>query len=531
MTFRRFSPFSTFPNPITHPIMKSRFLSILVLCLSPLCFFCGQASAAEDFTVQINLSSIRESGFVKMMEKKYPQFALMFEQATADPDFREFEDVTGIKVADIQSISASAVGVDKVLAAQAQGRDPKMGSEVGFVVVAKAKGKVKVDAVMKLMMESLEEEEGIEARKKVESTRKSKGATTYLTLPKELLDDPNIDSDMMISMTSEDKGSVLAFGVPSKVMEFNQKGEVDSSFACLNVLAKDRQVTFAMNLPPSVWDQPGLEFDQQNPLLAGLANAVKGIREFGMAVSFREKSIGIEVCVNCVDAQSALGLWTIAQGGLGMAQLAASQEGAQAPAILNRIKTQALEKNVIVKVEVLPSDLDQFEGMMGLPGGGGSAEDEPPTALAVEESDSLVGAPAPAVKTSLLDGEDFDLADHRGKVVVLDFWATWCGPCVRALPELMKATSAFDEKEVVLVAVNQGEKPKQIKKFLKQKNWESLSVALDPQSAAGKSFRVEGIPQTVVIDKRGVVRHVHVGFSPDIGSRLKREIQALLTKN
>ncbi len=114
---------------------------------------------------------------------------------------------------------------------------------------------------------------------------------------------------------------------------------------------------------------------------------------------------------------------------------------------------------------------------------------------------------------------------------MLDFWATWCGPCVRALPELMKATSAFDEKEVVLVAVNQGEKPKQIKKFLKQKNWESLSVALDPQSAAGKSFRVEGIPQTVVIDKRGVVRHVHVGFSPDIGSRLKREIQALLTKN
>ena len=115
-----------------------------------------------------------------------------------------------------------------------------MGSEVGFVVVAN-KGKVKVDAVMKLMMESLEEEEGIEARKKVESTCKSKG-TTYLTLPKELLDDPNIDSDMMISMTSRTRArcclwrSFQGHGI-------QPEGRIDSSFACLNVLAKDRQVT------------------------------------------------------------------------------------------------------------------------------------------------------------------------------------------------------------------------------------------------------------------------------------------------
>ena len=109
-----------------------------------------------------------------------------------------------------------------------------------------------------------------------------------------------------------------------------------------------------------------MNFDNQNPLTAGLANAVKGIREFGLSVSLREETLGLEICVNCVDAQSALGLWTVAQGGLGMAQLAASQEG-QAPAILNRIKTQALEKNAVVKVEVLPSDLDEFAGMAGLP--------------------------------------------------------------------------------------------------------------------------------------------------------------------
>jgi len=142
----------------------------------------------------------------------------------------------------------------------------------------------------------------------------------------------------------------------------------------------------------------------------------------------------------------------------------------------------------------------------------------------------LIGSPAPAVRAKLLDGGDFDLSKHKGKVVVLDFWATWCGPCVRALPELMKATSSFPKDKVVFVAVNQGEKAKQINKFLKQKKWESLSVALDPQSDAGDSFHVEGIPQTVVIDKKGKVRHVHVGFSPDIGNRLKKEIQALISE-
>ena len=408
------------------------------------------------------------------------------------------------------------------MAAQTAGRDPKLGSEVGFVVVVKAKGKVNVDAVMKLMMETLEEEEGPEARKKVESTRKTQGGTTYLTLPKELMTDPSVDSDMLMSMSAGEKGSVLALGVPAKVMAYNKAGKLDPSFACLNILAKDRQVTFAMSVPPSVWTQPGMNFDNQNPLMAGLANAVKGIREFGLSVSFREETLGLEICVNCVDAQSALGLWTVAQGGLGMAQLAASQEG-QAPAILNRIKTQALEKNVVVKVEVLPSDLDEFAGMAGLP--------QPSEAPASQKRFRFIDWFA----CSRAQGNSFGRKGIRPVQTEGESGGFGLlGDLVRALrtgfAQLMKATSSFPENKVVFVAVNQGEKTKQIKKFLKQKNWESLSVALDPQRKAGDDFQVEGIPQTVIIDKKGKVRHVHVGFSPDIGSRLKKEVQSLLSE-
>jgi thiol-disulfide isomerase/thioredoxin len=274
---------------------------------------------------------------------------------------------------------------------------------------------------------------------------------------------------------------------------------------------------------PALWNRPEFAANQQNPLFAGLANSVKGIRELGVSVSFLEDSLGMEICVNCKDTQSALGLWTVAQGGLGMAQLAMSQEGSQAPAILNRVKTQAVEKNVFVRVEVLPSDIDEFSGQL-----------LPPVSIANEESkngpEQMKGKKAPAIKTQLVNGQKFELSDHKGKVVILDFWASWCGPCVQGLPIMQKVCSSFDQEKVRFVAVNQGENKKTINKFLKNKNLTELTVALDKTSSVGDSFMVKGIPQTVVIDQDGIVRFVHVGFGPDSGSQLKNEIAELLSE-
>ena len=102
----------------------------------------------------------------------------------------------------------------------------------------------------------------------------------------------------------------------------------------------------------------------------------------------------------------------------------------QAPSILSSIKTQAVERNVFVRVDILEEDLNEFERR------------------------SLLRKAAPSVKTKLLDGTPFNLAEHKGKVAVLDFWGTFCGPCVLALPELMENMSGFSRKEAILVAVN-----------------------------------------------------------------------------
>ena len=140
----------------------------------------------------------------------------------------------------------------------------------------------------------------------------------------------------------------------------------------------------------------------------------------------------------------------------------------------------------------------------------------------------LLAKPAPDVSLKLLDEGEFRLTDHHNKdLVMLDFWATWCGPCVMELPLLAQVASAYKDKGVVFCAVNLQEKPDQIRKFLEEKKL-AIPVALDSEGKAGSAYRAEAIPTLVLIDKNGVLQSVHVGYNPSIKEVLGKELDALL---
>ncbi|HIE96455.1 MAG TPA: TlpA family protein disulfide reductase [Planctomycetes bacterium] len=139
----------------------------------------------------------------------------------------------------------------------------------------------------------------------------------------------------------------------------------------------------------------------------------------------------------------------------------------------------------------------------------------------------LIGKPAVDFELPTLDGGTFRLGDHADKVVVLDFWATWCGPCIAALPEYISATEAFPSSDVIFVAINLEESPDRIRAFLDRQNL-SPSVALDRGSVIARQFGVSGIPHTVVIGPGRIVKHVKVGFSKDAGEQISAVISELL---
>jgi peroxiredoxin len=141
---------------------------------------------------------------------------------------------------------------------------------------------------------------------------------------------------------------------------------------------------------------------------------------------------------------------------------------------------------------------------------------------------ALLGEPAVPFETVDLEGQPIDLKQHIGKeMILLDFWATWCGPCVRAMPDVDAVAKKYADRGLVFYAVNVGEEPQAVKEFLKANELE-VPVAMDPDGAISESYQVQGIPQTVLIGKDGRVQVVHVGFSSELGKTLEQNFEDLL---
>lgn len=139
----------------------------------------------------------------------------------------------------------------------------------------------------------------------------------------------------------------------------------------------------------------------------------------------------------------------------------------------------------------------------------------------------LVGRPAHDFKLRDLDGEEWRMDKQRGRVIVLDFWASWCEPCRKLLPELHRAVSSLERDDVELLAVNLQEAPEQTRRF--SQDWKIGSrILLDSDGAVADAYRTDSIPRTLIIDRDGIVRHVFEGNDGNVLERIVRALEATI---
>ena len=160
---------------------------------------------------------------------------------------------------------------------------------------------------------------------------------------------------------------------------------------------------------------------------------------------------------------------------------------------------------------------------------------------------ALVGKQSPDFSLTVLSGEGktrkISRDDLVGKIVLLDFWATWCGPCLVELPEIQELAADFARTKrdnVVILAVSEDREPddgssvrKLVEDLLAEKKLALAagpisSVALDTDQSVGDAFAVDAIPTVVLIDAKGIVQAVHIGVEENLKATLEDEIQRLV---
>jgi peroxiredoxin len=139
------------------------------------------------------------------------------------------------------------------------------------------------------------------------------------------------------------------------------------------------------------------------------------------------------------------------------------------------------------------------------------------------------GVPAPGFQLQMMNGKSLALSDLKGQVVLINFWASWCGPCRQEMPILDQLYRSYKEAGFTLVGVNVEPSVGDAKKFL-QGTPVSFPILLDPQSKVSNLYEVSGMPSTVIVDRNGVVRYVHRGYKPGDEGEYLDQIRALTSE-
>jgi len=139
----------------------------------------------------------------------------------------------------------------------------------------------------------------------------------------------------------------------------------------------------------------------------------------------------------------------------------------------------------------------------------------------------LAGQMAPDFALKSSTGENLRLSEYRGDVVMINFWATWCGPCRQEMPLLDELFNRYQRVGFNLLGVNIDDDSRRAMQMVKDLGV-SFPVLFDEAKEVSKLYQVEAMPVTVIVDREGTVRYVHQGYKPGYEEHYLTEIRALL---
>jgi thiol-disulfide isomerase/thioredoxin len=145
-------------------------------------------------------------------------------------------------------------------------------------------------------------------------------------------------------------------------------------------------------------------------------------------------------------------------------------------------------------------------------GGGGSSAGGP------------VGAPLPAMKVDALSGKKIDVSSYKGHVLLLDVWASWCGPCKQELPMLDDIARRVKGQGIEILAVSVDQQRANVDKFLRGHGRWALTVAHDPDGLIAERLQPDKMPTSYIVDRSGIVRYVNAGFVPEDAPTIERRL-------
>lgn len=141
---------------------------------------------------------------------------------------------------------------------------------------------------------------------------------------------------------------------------------------------------------------------------------------------------------------------------------------------------------------------------------------------------ATISGPAPGFSLESRDGKMVSLADLKGQVVMVNFWATWCVPCRQEMPHLEALYERYNSLGFTLLGVNVEDDPEGAKKWLAENGPVTFPVLLDPKNQVSKLYKVVAMPSTVLVARDGTMRFIHHGYKPGYEGEYQTQVRALL---